>query len=170
MKNQLVTYQIFDGASRQWREASLEELHMSGWRHITALAHLEEFEYSEPLSCAGRKVRAFWQDQSPECYPENSLIPQILESYTTALQFKSKSQQDEFRELFARFESEAKKRRDEIQKALVGVMTRLADAFEGSHNERHTKLARAMTQLYEVSALCEKIPDLLVDAADDIPF
>lgn len=170
LRDQLVTYQILDETSGQWRKAELEGIPVEAWRHIFALGHLEEFECVEPLLYAGRKIRAFWQDQSPECYSENSLIPEILRVHAFEFNEKDRKQQDEFRELFSRFETEAKARRDEIQKALVVVMTKLADAFEGSHNERHAKLARAMVQVREVSALCEEIPNLLTHAADNIPF
>lgn len=170
MLNQLVTYQVLDKGSGVWCKAELEEIPVAAYRHIFALGHLEEFEYPEPLSHAGRKIRAFWQDQSPECYSENPLILEILQSHAIRLQEKDRERQDEFRELFSRFETEAKSRRDEIQKALIVLATMQAEAFEGSHNERHAKLARAMVQVREVSALCEEIPNLLTRAADDIPF
>lgn len=169
-EDQLVTYQILDETSGQWRKAELEEIPVEAWRHIFALGHLEEFECVEPLLYAGRKIRAFWQDQSPECYSENSLIPEILRVHAFEFNEKDRKRQNEFRELFSRFEAEAKKRRDEIQKALLVLATLQAEAFEGSHNERHAKLARAMVQIREIATLCEEIPNLLTHATNDIPF
>lgn len=71
---------------------------------------------------------------------------------------------------FQAFKLCAEKRRDEIQKALAGLATSMARGFEGTHTQRHTAMASAMAQIPNISALCEKIPDLLVDAANDIPF
>lgn len=163
------TYQKYDSARQEWvKVKSLDEIPLTALPHVFALQHNEDFECQEPLECAGLRFRAILEPQDLREFPINPLAETAARRLEQAQYLKT--QLSEITDRDSRFEKLAKARRDEIQKALVVVMTKLADAFEGSHNERHAKLARAMTQIYEVSALCEKIPDLLRDAVDDIPF
>lgn len=167
-----VTYQKNLLSSDTWEDVkSLDEIPVEAWPHVFALDDQQIFKCLEPVGFVGARFRAVWVDDNYS-EPYNPLIAALCLRLQQAGLDKEywKEQVGSVAERDARFKKVAGMRRDEIQKALVVVMTKLADAFEGSHNERHAKMAKAMTQIYEVSALCEKIPDLLVDAANDIPF
>lgn len=169
----IVKYQKKIHKNSHWEDVkSLDEIPDEAKPHVFGLQHNEEFECEEPLLHAGTRFLAIWAAQDSREYPFNPMVAKLclrLQQAELDMQYW-KEQVGNAAEKDARFKKVAGMRRDEIQKALVVVMTKLADAFEGSHNERHAKMAKAMTQIYEVSALCEKIPDLLKESADDIPF
>lgn len=166
----IVRYQKKMSGTDPWEDVgSLDEIPVEAWPHVFALDDLQVFECPEPIEFIGVQFRAVQDSYSQ---PYNPLIAALCLRLQQAGLDKEywKEQVGSVAERDAQFKKVAGRRRDEIQKALVVVMTKLADAFEGSHNERHAKIGRAMTQLYEVSALCEKIPDLLMDTANDISF
>ncbi len=166
----IVRYQKKMSEAAPWEDVgSLDEIPVEAWPHVFALNDLQVFTCPEPIEFIDIQFRAVHDNYSQ---PYNPLIAALCLRLQQAGLDKEywKEQVGSVAERDARFKKVAGMRRDEIQKALVVVMTKLADAFEGSHNERHAKMAKAMTQIYEVSALCEKIPDLLMDAANDIPF
>lgn len=167
-----VVYLKFDRLRAEWNAVtSLEEIPVEAIPHVFALRHNEDYECQD-FENLGTRFRADWLAQSLNDYPINLMAKALcLRLQQTGLDMEYwKEQAGKVTERDARFKKVAEGRRDEIQKALTVLATMQAEAFEGSHNERHTKLARAMVQVYKVSALCEKIPDLLLDAADDIPF
>ena len=167
-----VNYRKFDPDRGEWvTVTSLDEIPDGAIPHVFGLQYNDEFECQEPLEHAGTWFRV-WAAQDSSGYSFNPMSSRLSLRLQQAELDKEywKEQAGEVAQRDARFKRVAGMRRDEIQKALVVVMTKLAEAFEGSHSERHVKMAKAMTQIYEVSALCEKIPDLLRDAADDIPF
>lgn len=164
----IVKYQKKLPGVETWEDVkSLDEINFEVLPYVLALEDTRVYE-----SPTGMHFRAFWlaDDDSSESY--SPMIAKLCLRLQRAENDKKywEQQAGSVAERDARFKKVAGMRRDEIQKALVVVMTKLADAFEGSHSERHAKMAKAMTQIYEVSAFCEKIPDLLADAADDIPF
>lgn len=167
-----VTYLKFDRLRAEWNAVtSLEEIPVEAIPHVFALRHNEDFECQD-FENLGTRFRAIWAAQDLKEYSFNPMAAKLclrLQQAELDVQYW-KEQVGNAAERDARFKKIAGMRRDEIQKALMVLTTLQAEAFEGSHNERHTKLARAIVQVREVSALCEKIPDLLVDAANDIPF
>lgn len=166
----IVRYQKKMSKTDPWEDVgSLDEIPVEAWPHVFALDDLQVFECPEPIEFIGVQFRAVQDNYSQ---PYNPLIAALcLRLQQAGLDMEYwKEQAGLVAERDARFKKVAGMRRDEIQKALVVVMTKLAEAFEGSHSERHAKMAKAMTQIYEVSALCEEIPNLLADAANDIPF
>lgn len=165
----IVKYQKKLPGIETWEDVkSLNEINFEVLPYVLALEDTRVYE--SPTT--GMHFRAFWlaDDDSSESY--SPMIAKLCLRLQQAENDKKywEQQAGSATERDARFKKVAEGRRDEIQKALVVVMTKLAEAFEGSHNERHAKMAKAMTQIYRVSALCEKIPELLADAADDIPF
>lgn len=164
----IVKYQKKLPGIETWEDVkSLDEINFEFLPYVFALGDMQVYE-----SPTGMHFRAFCLNERDPNEPYSPMVAKLCQRLRQAEldmeSWKEQAGQSAVRDI--RFKRVAEGRRDEIQKALVVVMTKLADAFEGSHNERHTKLARVMTQIYEVSALCEKIPGLLVDAADDIPF
>ena len=169
----IIRYQKKVHQTNPWEDVkSLDEIPIEAIPHVFGLQHNEEFECEEPLLHAGTRFLAIWAAQDSRDYPFSPMVAKLclrLQQAELDVQYW-KEQVGNAAERDARFKKVAGMRRDEIQKALMVLATMQAEAFEGSHNERHTRLARAMVQVREVSALCEKIPDLLRDAADDIPF
>jgi len=167
-----VIYLKFDRLRAEWNAVtSLEEIPVEAIPHVFALRHNEDYECQD-FENLGTRFRADWLAQSLNDYPINVMAKALcLRLQQTGLDMEYwKEQAGKVTERDARFKKVAEGRRDEIQKALATLATSMARAFEGTHAQRHTAMAQAMTQIPNISALCEKIPDLLRDAANDIPF
>lgn len=167
-----VTYLKFDRLRAEWNAVtSLEEIPVEAIPHVFALRHNEDFECQD-FENLGTRFRADWYAQPLGAYPVNLMAKALcLRLQQAGLDMEYwKEQAGKEAERDARFKKVAENLRDRIVKQLAMLATSQAEAFAGSHNERHQKLAAVMTQIPAIAALCEKIPDLLVDAADDIPF
>lgn len=167
-----VIYLKFDRLRAEWNAVtSLEEIPIEAIPHVFALRHNEDYECQD-FENLGTRFRADWIAQSLNEYPINLMAKALcLRLQQAGLDAEYwKEQAGKVAERDTRFKKVAEGLRDRIVKKLAMLATSQASAFEGTHHERHTKLAAAMVQIPEIIALCGQIPGLLVDAADDIPF
>lgn len=168
-----VVYQKSLPGSNSWEDVkTLNEIPVEVWPYVFALLDDgQAFTCSEPLDFIGVRFRAVFED-APFPAPYNPLIAVLclrLQQAELDMEYW-KEQAGEVAERDARFKKVAGNLRDRIVRQLAMLATSQAEAFAGSHNERHQKLAAAMTQIPAIAALCEEIPDLFRDAANDIPF
>jgi len=167
-----VNYRKFDPDRGEWvTVTSLDEIPDGAIPHVFGLQYNDEFECQEPLEHAGTRFRV-WAAQDPRGYPFNPMAASLCLRLQQAGLDKEywKEQAGLVTERDTRFKKVAGNLRDRIVKQLAMLATSQAEAFAGSHNERHQKLAAVMTQIPALVALCEEIPNLLTHAADDIPF
>lgn len=164
----IVKYQKKLPGVETWEDVkSLDEINFEVLPYVLALEDTRVYE-----SPTGMHFRAFWlaDDSSSEPYsPMAATLCLRLQQAELDVQYW-KEQAGEVAERDARFKKVAGNLRDRIVKQLAVLATSQAEAFAGSHNERHQKLAAAMTQIPAIAALCEEIPNLLTHAANDIPF
>jgi hypothetical protein len=168
-----VTYRKFDPDKGEWSPVtSLDEIPAEALPHVFGLRHNEDFECEEPLLHAGTRFRAIWAAQDLKEYPFNPMAATLCLRLQQAELDKEywKEQVGNAAEKDARFKKVAGTLRDRIVKQLAMLATSQAEAFAGSHNERHQKLAAAMTQIPAIVALCDEIPNLLTHTTNDIPF
>lgn len=169
----IVKYQKKIHKNSHWEDVkSLDEIPDEAKPHVFGLQHNEEFECEEPLLHAGTRFLAIWAAQDSREYPFNPMAAKLclrLQQAELDMQYW-KEQVGNAAEKDARFKKVAGNLRDRIVRQLAMLATSQAEAFAGSHNERHQKLAAAMTQIPAIAALCEEIPNLLTHAANDIPF
>lgn len=166
----IVRYQKKIRETDPWEDVgSLDGIPVEAWPHVFALDDLQVFECPEPIEFIGVQFRAVHDNYSQ---PYNPLIAALCLKLQQAGLDKEywKEQVGSVAERDARFKKVAGNLRDRIVKKLAMLATSQAGAFEGTHHERHTKLAAAMTQIPEIAMLCQEIPNLLTDAADNIPF
>lgn len=166
----IVRYQKKIREADPWEDVgSLDEIPVEAWPHVFALDDLQVFECPEPIEFIGVQFRAVHDNYSQ---PYNPLIAALCLRLQQAGLDKEywKEQVGSVAERDTRFKRAAENLRDRIVKQLAMLATSQAEAFAGSHNERHQKLAAVMTQIPAIAALCEKIPDLLKESAEDIPF
>lgn len=166
----IIRYQKKMHEADPWEDVkSLDEIPVEAWPHVFALDDLQVFTCPEPMEFTDVQFRAVHDNYSQ---PYNPLVAALcLRLQQAGLDMEYwKEQAGKVAERDTRLKKIAEVRRDEIQKALATLATSMARAFEGTHAQRHTAMAQAMTQIPNISALCEKIPDLLLDAADGIPF
>lgn len=169
----IVKYQKKIHKNSHWEDVkSLDEIPDEAKPHVFGLQHHEEFECEEPLLHAGTRFLAIWAVQDSRDYPINPMVAALCLRLQQAELDREywKEQVGNVAERDARFKKVAENLRDRVVKQLAMLATSQAEAFAGSHNERHQKLAAVMTQIPAIAALCEKIPDLLKESADDIPF
>lgn len=167
-----VNYRKFDPDRGEWvTVTSLDEIPDGAIPHVFGLQYNDEFECQEPLEHAGTRFRV-WAAQDPRGYPFNPMAASLCLRLQQAELDKEywKEQVGNAAERDARFKKVAGNLRDRIVKQLAMLATSQAEAFAGSHNERHQKLAAVMTQIPALVALCEEIPSLLTHATNDIPF
>lgn len=162
-------YKLMPGTDT-WEEVkSLGEIPMEAWPHVFALEGGEVFECPEPIEFIGVKFKAGLTGFEEPYSPMIAKLCLRLQQAELDAKFQ-KEQAGQVVERDIRFKRVAEGLRDRIVKKLAMLATSQAAAFEGTHHERHTKLAAAMVQIPEIIALCGQIPGLLVDAAEDIPF
>ena len=163
----IVKYQKKLPGLEVWEDVkSLDEINFEFLPYVFALEDAQIYE-----SPTGMHFRAFWlADDDSESY--SPMVAKLCLRLQQAENDKKywEQQAGSAAERDARFKKVAENLCNRIVKRLAMLATSQAEAFAGSHNERHQKLAAAMTQIPAIAALCEKIPDLLLDAADDIPF
>lgn len=166
----IIRYQKKIREADPWEDIkTLDEIPVEAWPHVFALNDLQVFTCPEPIEFIGVQFRAVHDSYSE---PYNPLIAALcLRLQQAGLDMEYwKEQAGKEAERDARFKKVAENLRDRIVKQLAMLATSQAEAFAGSHNERHQKLAAVMTQIPAIVALCEEIPNLLTHATNDIPF
>ncbi len=168
-----IVYQKSLPGSNSWEDVkTLNEIPVEAWPHVFALLDDgQAFTCPEPLEFVGVRFRAVFED-APFSTPYNPLIAVLclrLQQAELDMEYW-KEQAGLVTERDTRFKRAAENLRDRIVKQLAMLATSQAEAFAGSHNERHQKLAAVMTQIPALVALCEEIPSLLTHATNDIPF